>query len=109
MTAREKFLNRKDVRRKVIALYLGGGESIDVELRAVSIAASDRIAKAHEKSAADGAVQFLLDAVVDPGTGGALFQEADRPRLKELTQSQIEPLVVAFRELSSQQADPGKG
>jgi len=109
MTTREKFLNRKDVRRKTVPLDIGGGESIEVEIRAVSIAASDRIAKAHEKSAADGAVQFLLEAVIDPGTGAALFQEADRARLKELTQSQIEPFVAAFRELSSPEVEPGKG
>lgn len=111
MSARELFLNRKDVRREVVKLDLGEGVAIDVEVRAVSLAAGERIAKANEKSPTEGVVQLLVEALSDPSDGSPLFKAADAARLKELTQPQIAPLLDAFARVSTlpKQADAGKG
>lgn len=106
MTLREKLLNRKDVRREVVKLDLGGelGEVL-VEVRAVTLAESDRIEKAREKSGIDGVVQFLLEAVYDPDANAKVFAATDAPALKALTQAQVAPLVEAFGRVSALAAD----
>lgn len=104
-TARELFLNRKDVRSEVVKLDIGGGQVLDVEVRAVSLAAADRIDKAREKSPVDGVVQFILEAVFDPETGKPLFERADAARLKELTQPQVAPLSKAYERVTKMTDD----
>jgi len=108
-TARELFLNRKDVKRETVTLDLGDGQSLDVEVRAVSLLAADRIDKAREKSVVDGIAQFIIEAVFDPETGKQLFTKADADRLKELTQPQVTPLSKAYDRVTKLPDDAGKG
>lgn len=105
MNARELFLNRKDVRSEVVKLDIGGGQVLDVEVRAVSLAASDRISKANDKANVDGVVQLLLESVFDIETGKPLFERADAARLKELTQAQFAPILAAFSRVSTAKDD----
>jgi hypothetical protein len=112
LTLREKLLNRKDIRRERVALDLGELGAVEVEVRAVTLAESDRIEKARERSGIDGIVQFLLEALYDPATNGKVFKPADREALSALTQGQVAPLVAAFGRVSAaavDKAEVGKG